>query len=143
MTIKTYTFEDGKYVVERDADTGLIKDIRRHGEPWPAGMEGFQFANMFHAALNRIDELEAVVSEVHSWIVCAPIATPEDMMQNANHIIAITGPGAPPPEPGEPHDPPVLVQQSLLAAAVMQLRRAVDKHDFDDQVLLNLEGHLK
>lgn len=57
MTIKTYSFEDGKYVVERDADTGLIKDIRRHGEPWPAGMGGFQFANMFHAALNRIDEL--------------------------------------------------------------------------------------
>lgn len=36
--------------------------------------------------------LLAVVQEVHSWIVCAPIATPEDMMQSAPRIAEITAP---------------------------------------------------
>ncbi|MGQ0595809.1 hypothetical protein [Aquabacterium sp.] len=34
--------------------------------------------------------LAGVVSEVHSWIVCAAIASPDDMMQNAPHIAEIT-----------------------------------------------------
>lgn len=36
--------------------------------------------------------LLAVVEEVHAWIVCAPIATPEDMMQAAPRIAEITAP---------------------------------------------------
>lgn len=36
--------------------------------------------------------LRSIISEVHGWIVCAAIATPEDMMQNAEHICNITSP---------------------------------------------------
>lgn len=36
--------------------------------------------------------LLAVVQEVHSWIVCAAIATPEDLMQSAHRIAEITAP---------------------------------------------------
>lgn len=90
--MKTYTFEDGKYVVDRDTDTSLIKDIRRHGEPWPAGFEGFRFAGFVHALLNRIDELEAVASEVNAWIVCAAFASNEDLRLNALRILEITTP---------------------------------------------------
>lgn len=36
--------------------------------------------------------LLAVVQEVHSWIVCAAITTPEDMMQSAGRITEITAP---------------------------------------------------
>lgn len=90
--MKTYTLEDGKYAVTRDEQFGTIEDIRRKGEFWPAGMEAFVHAGFVHALLNRIDELEAVKAEVHSWIVCAPIATPEDMMQSAEHITEITAP---------------------------------------------------
>ncbi len=34
--------------------------------------------------------LTAKLEEVHCWIVCAPIASPEDMMQNAERIEQIT-----------------------------------------------------
>lgn len=60
MTIKTYSFEDGKYQLDRNTDNGLITDARRNGEHWPAGMHGMQFNHMVHAMLNHIDELEAL-----------------------------------------------------------------------------------
>jgi hypothetical protein len=43
---------------------------------------------------NRHDirELKKIVWEVHSWAVCAPIASADDMMQNIGRIIAITEP---------------------------------------------------
>lgn len=40
----------------------------------------------------RIAELGAIISEVHSWAVCGVIATPEDMMQNIPRIVEITAP---------------------------------------------------
>ena len=40
----------------------------------------------------RIKDLEAIVGEVHSWIVCAAIAPPEDLLQNADRIALITAP---------------------------------------------------
>ena len=32
------------------------------------------------------------LDEVHAWIVCAAITSPEDLLQNAPRIIAITDP---------------------------------------------------
>ena len=55
--MKTYSFEDGKYEVDRD-DNGLVIEVRRHGEPWPGGFNRVQFSKFFHAALNHIDQLE-------------------------------------------------------------------------------------
>lgn len=43
-------------------------------------------------AERRIAELETKLNEVHSWIVCAAIASPDDMMQNAERIEEITRP---------------------------------------------------
>jgi len=60
MAIKTYSFEDGKYQLSRNTDSGLITDARRHGDHWPAGLQGFQFSKIVHCMLNRIDELEAL-----------------------------------------------------------------------------------
>lgn len=45
-----------------------------------------------HAAEKEITRLRAILYEVHSWIVCAAIATPQDMMQNAERIEQITNP---------------------------------------------------
>lgn len=58
VTIKTYSLEDGKYEVDRDSETGLMVTMRRNGETWYEGMELLRFMKVFHAALNRIDELE-------------------------------------------------------------------------------------
>jgi hypothetical protein len=55
--LKTYKFEDGKYEFDR-SDDGTICDARRHGEHWSAGLDLFIYSKCFHAALNRIDELE-------------------------------------------------------------------------------------
>lgn len=43
-------------------------------------------------ALEKLAKAEAVIAEVHSWIVCAGIASAEDMMQNASRIEEITRP---------------------------------------------------
>lgn len=62
--MKTYSFEDGKYEFDRD-DQGRIVAARRGGESW--GNDGygpFAFARAFHAALDRIDELEAPINMV-------------------------------------------------------------------------------
>lgn len=40
----------------------------------------------------RIKDLEAIIAEVHSWIVCAAIAPPEDLIKNAERIAEITTP---------------------------------------------------
>lgn len=37
-------------------------------------------------------KLEKIIQEVHSWIVCAAITTPEDMAQNFERIEQITNP---------------------------------------------------
>ncbi len=41
----------------------------------------------------EILRLQEVIAEVQAWIVCAAIATPEDMMQSAPRIAEITSPG--------------------------------------------------
>ena len=46
------------------------------------------------ALIKEVERLRAIVEEVHSWIVCSAIAAPEDMMQNAPQIIALTTPRA-------------------------------------------------
>lgn len=40
----------------------------------------------------EVERFRAIVDEVHSWAVCAAIASPEDMAQNFPHIVEITGP---------------------------------------------------
>lgn len=54
---KTFSFHDGKYTVTRD-DRGLITDMTRNGEPWPAGVTAFAFAKFVHAILDHIEEAE-------------------------------------------------------------------------------------
>lgn len=45
-----------------------------------------------HSDENEIERLKSIIGVVHSWIVCAAITTPADMMQNAEWIERITNP---------------------------------------------------
>jgi len=56
---KTYSFEDGKYQIDRDTDTLEITDVRCNKVHWEIGYEDFQFSKCIHAMLNYIDELES------------------------------------------------------------------------------------
>lgn len=56
---KTYSFEDGKYQIDRDTITSEILDVRRNDEHWGIGYEDFLFSKCIHAILNYIDELES------------------------------------------------------------------------------------
>ena len=38
----------------------------------------------------EVEKLKEIITQVHSWIVCSSIATPEDMMKNADWIEDIT-----------------------------------------------------
>lgn len=80
------TVADGKYTVIND--NGKLTALR-HGEPWGRDLVG---DNLVYWMVIEILQLKAKLDEVHSWIVCAPIATAEDMMQNAPRIIEITAP---------------------------------------------------
>lgn len=55
-----------------------------------AGFSGMSAAQTIEAMDTEISELRARLTEVNNWIVCACIATPEDMMQSAIHIENIT-----------------------------------------------------
>lgn len=41
---------------------------------------------------DEAQRLRKIVDAVHSWAVCAGIATPDDMASNFPHIVKITGP---------------------------------------------------
>lgn len=56
--MKTYSFEDGKYEFDR-AESGLLIAVRRNGERWRVGFDLVAYSKVFHAILNRIDELES------------------------------------------------------------------------------------
>lgn len=59
MTLKIYSFEDGKYKVVRNSETGLLVDILRHDLSWPVVFELLQFSKLFHSILNHLDKLES------------------------------------------------------------------------------------
>lgn len=44
------------------------------------------------ACICEIEALRKIVAEVHAWVVCAAITTPEDMAQNFARIEKITNP---------------------------------------------------
>ena len=89
MSIVKTSVYDGKYTVVFNDETGELSALR-YGEPWQN-----LCGNGFVLALaQEIERLRAVLDEVHSWAVCAAIASPEDMAQNFPHIIEITTPGS-------------------------------------------------
>ena len=57
-TAKTYNLDGGKYLIVRDIASSRILEIRRNGADWDGATELYQNAKLFHALLNRIDELE-------------------------------------------------------------------------------------
>jgi hypothetical protein len=79
--------ENGKYTIINDG--GKLSALR-YGQPWRGpdligdGLVGALFTEL-HQARAKLDE-------VHSWIVCSDIASPDDMMQSAKRIEEITRP---------------------------------------------------
>lgn len=62
MSAKTYSFEGGKYEFDR-IEQGLLVAARRNGKFWAQGLDFFQFAKGFHAALDEIDRLQEQAAE--------------------------------------------------------------------------------
>jgi len=61
---RSIQLEGGKYAVELDDDTAKMTFLR-HGEPWPAGQEAFQYAGLVLAMAQELaDAQEAVRSSV-------------------------------------------------------------------------------
>ncbi len=56
-----YVFEDGKYLVQRNPDTWEIK-VYRNGEFWETATNEYRHNKMFHAMLNKVDQLEESLS---------------------------------------------------------------------------------
>ncbi|AXY83345.1 hypothetical protein [Acidovorax phage ACPWH] len=78
--------DGGKYTVIHNNGTELR--ALRDGEPW----RDLAGDRLVLAMAQELEDLRVRLDEVHSWIVCAVISTPADMMQNAEHICAITAP---------------------------------------------------
>ena len=79
------TLDDGKYTLVHDLGNF---HAMHHGAPW----QDLTGNKMVYACFCEIAELRKRLSEVHSWVVCAAIASPEDLMQNAQRIIDVTAP---------------------------------------------------
>jgi hypothetical protein len=59
----TVKLVDGKYEFDID-ERGSIIAARRNGEPWPQGFTLNRFNNAFVASINRIVELETMLSKL-------------------------------------------------------------------------------
>lgn len=86
MATETVTLEDGKYALVHNTHGHM--HALRYGDPW----QELTGNKLIGACFNEIVELRKRLQEVQSWIVCAAIASPEDMMQNASRIIEVTTP---------------------------------------------------
>lgn len=82
--------QDGLLSQAQDEVARLRAELAEVQRPLDAQMS--RLNENLTAANARIAELEAKLNEVHSWIVCAAIASPDDMMQNAERIEEITRP---------------------------------------------------
>lgn len=79
--------EGGKYAVVFDRESGALH-AERNGDAW----RDLTGDKLVYALAAEVERLREVVAEVHSWAVCAPIASAEDMAQNFPRIIKITTP---------------------------------------------------
>lgn len=82
-----HEFDNGKYAVEQTADYKLL--AYRHGELW----QDLTGNNLVYWMLCEIDKLKQqrsallqALQEIDNWLVCAAIATPEDMAQSFSHM---------------------------------------------------------
>lgn len=82
--------QDGLITQAQDEVARLRAELAEVQRPLDAQMA--RLNENLTAANARVAELEAKLNEVHSWIVCAAIASPDDMMQNAERIEEITRP---------------------------------------------------
>jgi hypothetical protein len=80
------SFDNNKYTVVFPDDGGL------HALRYDARWRDLTGDGLVLAMLFEVNKLRAVVSEVHSWICCACLSTPDDMAQNFERIAAITSP---------------------------------------------------
>lgn len=87
------------YEVRKSADTNCYDADGRRSDVGIAFCEAWGDQDCTMEPLVNSDELNseisrlrAIISEVHSWIVCHPITTSFDMMQNAKRIEQITNP---------------------------------------------------
>ena len=83
MTKETrVSVEDGKYTfIHTD---GMNLRCLRNGLPWRDLVGDKAVLSL----VGEVDQLRERLDSIHSWIVCASIATPEDMMENAETIEA-------------------------------------------------------
>lgn len=93
MTTERIDVEGGKYTVVVEENGGL--SALRNGEPWQ-DLTGNKLVYCLAAELQaeraKTERLRVIIDEVHSWVVCGCIATPQDMAQNFEHITKITAP---------------------------------------------------
>lgn len=74
-----HNFSGEKYTVIND--NGKLTALR-HGEHW----RDLCGDNLIASMLNKVDNLKAALNEVNNWLVCAPIASAEDMAQSFTHM---------------------------------------------------------
>ena len=58
-----------------------IAEVERDRDEW---------RNTCTSLKSHRDKLVEAMEEIHAWEVCAPISTPEDMMQNISRIIELS-----------------------------------------------------
>lgn len=67
-----------------------IEELEAHKAALEISLEGERKAK---AVLQRLlDDRDARISEIHGWIVCAVIASPDDLLQSAEYFTRLTDP---------------------------------------------------
>jgi hypothetical protein len=81
--------DDGAYVLAEDA---INREAVNAAEiaTLKVQLKGAREAFLNQSA--RLIKANGIIDEVHSWVVCAPICSSDDFMQNVDRIIEITEP---------------------------------------------------
>jgi len=70
----------------------IIDDLNERMSHYTSSFQPTDDEVSIAACICEIENLRKIITEVHAWVVCAAIATPEDMAQNFERIEKITAP---------------------------------------------------
>lgn len=70
----------------------IIEDLNERMSGYTSSLQPSGDEVRLAACICEIEALQKIITEVHTWVVCAAITTPADMAQNFARIEKITNP---------------------------------------------------
>lgn len=108
----------------------ITKDLEERMSHYTSSLQPTDDEVSLAACICEIETLQKIIAEVHSWVVCAAITTPEDMAQNFERIAKITAPNYDEIEPATDKFAETYKALKELLEYVESEDSGIEEHDF-------------